>query len=162
MTIQDSMAMLDAEPMRIMPPPVGRARPRELDRDTEARATILVVDDDASIAMLLAELLESVGYHAYTASNGRNALTIARAIHPELVLTDYQMPGLDGKQVIRALRTHPSTRDIPAVLMSSTRPHESALRDVPFLPKPFDIEDVLGVVEHHLGEPPAPASEGRT
>jgi CheY-like chemotaxis protein len=136
---------------------MSHARQAAAGRAEEARGTILVVDDDLSIATLLTELLESVGYRAYTASNGQNALIIARALHPELVLTDYQMQGLDGQQVIHALRAHPSTRDIPAVLMSSTRPRESAPRGVPFLPKPFDIDEVLTLVERHLGEPLAPS-----
>jgi CheY-like chemotaxis protein len=114
---------------------------------------VLIVDDDLSIAHLLMDLLESVGYRVFCASNGRNALTIARAIHPELVLTDYLMPELDGRQVIRALRANPATSDIPAVLMSSTRPREAALRDIPFLPKPFNLDEVLHVVERHVAEP---------
>ncbi|MBF6589933.1 MAG: response regulator [Ktedonobacterales bacterium] len=118
---------------------------------------MLVVDDDASIAGLLVDVLEGAGYRAYHASNRQNALTMARVIHPELILTDYLMPEVDGRQVIRALRAHTATRDIPAVLMSSTRPRTAGLEGVPFLPKPFNLDDVLGVVRDYVVEPLTPS-----
>jgi len=154
MATREYRAMIERERTEIGP--LGRTAPAARAPDAEARATILVVEDDASIAELLVELLESVGYRAFHTNNGRNALTIARAIHPELVLTDYLMPEVNGKQIIHTLRASPATHDIPAVLMSSTRPREAALRDVPFLPKPFNLEDVLTIVERHIAEPLPP------
>ena len=118
------------------------------------RISILVVDDERSIAELLAELLEGTGYDVFVASNGRTALAIARREHPALVLTDLMMPGLDGAEFVRRLRASPITHDIPVVMMSSIRPNLEALDNVPFLPKPFDLDDVLDVVQTYASETP--------
>jgi len=114
------------------------------------RATILIVDDEASIAELLAQVLDEAGYDVLTASDGRTGLTMSKLLHPEMVLTDYMMPELDGAQLVRELRRNPATRDIPTVLMSCARPGGDELRGVPFLAKPFDLEDVLEIVARHL------------
>ena len=110
------------------------------------RAAILVVDDEPAITALLSEVLEIAGYDALTATNGRTALAIARREHPALVLTDRLMPEVDGIEVVRRLRASPVTNDIPVVLMSSTRPTHEQIDDIPFLPKPFDLDEVLTVI----------------
>lgn len=119
--------------------------------DTE-RQTVLIVDDEPCIAGLLAELLEGAGYRALTAGNGQVALTIVKVVHPELVLSDCIMPELDGVGLVKAIRAQPATRDIPLVLMSSTRPEASTLGEIPFLEKPFDLEQVLDLVELYAAE----------
>lgn len=122
------------------------------------RNAILVVDDERSIADLLAELLEDAGYEVFIASNGRAALAIARREHPALVLTDLMMPGVDGKEFLARLRSSPITHDIPVVVMSSIRPNMETLYNVPFLPKPFDLDDVLDLVQTYAGESPSQSS----
>lgn len=112
-------------------------------------ATVLVVDDEECIAQLLGEFLESVGYHVLLAGNGRVALTLARVFLPALVLTDVVMPEMDGPEFIEALRASPKTRNIPVVLMSSTRPAAAALCDIPFIAKPFDLDGVLDYVDRY-------------
>ncbi|HST89738.1 MAG TPA: response regulator [Ktedonobacterales bacterium] len=112
----------------------------------EHPATILVVDDEPSIAELLCELLESAGYRSLRAGNARTALAIARRERPALVLTDRNMPEVDGIEFVRRLRASPVTNDIPVMLMSSTRPDLEAVGNVPFLAKPFDLDDVLSAV----------------
>lgn len=128
------------------------ALPARLNAAAARRVSVLVVDDERSIADLLAELLESSGYDVFVASNGRTALAIARREHPALVLTDLMMPGVDGAEFIRTLRASPVTNDIPVVMMSSIRPNMKALDNIPFLPKPFDLDDVLDVVKTYAGE----------
>lgn len=115
----------------------------------EHPATILVVDDEPSIAELLCELLESSGYRPLRANNARTALAIARRERPALVLTDRNMPEIDGIEFLRRLRASPVTNNIPVVLMSSTRPDLEAFGNVPFLAKPFDLDDVLVAVAAH-------------
>ena len=115
--------------------------------------TVLVVDDEASIVELLAQVLDDAGYTVLTATDGWTGLTISRAIHPELVLTDYTMPELDGGRFVRELRRHRATRDIPVVLMSALRPSKDELHGVPFLAKPFDLNDVVEIVAQHVDAP---------
>lgn len=135
------------------PEAVYGAYPAPAPATSARQVTVLVVDDDAAIAGLLADLLTSAGYRVVVAGNGRTAFAIARALHPEIVLTDCIMPELDGTGFIQALRQHRATRDIPVVLMSSTRPSAAETPDVPFLAKPFDIDDVLAFVERHARAP---------
>ena len=126
------------------------------------RPTVLIVDDEPSIVDLLCEFLQEVGYRALLAHNGRTALAIARREHPALVLTDRNMPGIDGVDLLRRLRASPVTSDIPVMIMSSTRPAtpEGAER-VPFLAKPFDLDDMLAAVAAYAGPPDATAGPGR-
>lgn len=131
-------------------------RAREERVSAARRLVVLVVDDERSIAELLAEFLEGVGYAVFVATDGRSALAIARREHPALVLTDLMMPGLDGAEFVRNLRASPITNNIPVVLMSSIRPNPEAIENVPFLPKPFDLDDVLDTVRTHAGEPQRP------
>lgn len=136
----------------------GRGRARRLAVEpfpsldpVECRATILVVDDEPSIAELLCELLDSAGYRSLRAGNARTALAIARRERPALVLTDRNMPEVDGIEFVRRLRASPMTNDIPVMLMSSTRPDLEAVGNVPFLAKPFDLDDVLRAVAAYAG-----------
>jgi len=112
----------------------------------ERPITILVVDDEPTIAELLCELLDSAGYRSLRAGNARTALAIARRERPALVLTDRNMPEVDGIEFVRRLRASPVTNTIPVMLMSSTRPDLEAVGNVPFLAKPFDLDDVLRAV----------------
>lgn len=114
------------------------------------RVPLLVVDDDAAITCMLRDVLESAGYRVLVAANGRTALAIARREHPAMVLTDRMMPELDGVEFARRLRAHPATRDIPVVLMSSTRPDRETLGSIPFLPKPFELDELLTVIGMYL------------
>jgi len=109
------------------------------------RPSILVVDDEPSIGELLGEILEDNGYRALLAHNGRTALAIARRERPALVLTDRNMPEMDGVELVRRLRSSPTTSGIPVILMSSVRPVVEG-ETIPFLEKPFDLDDMLATV----------------
>lgn len=117
------------------------------------RATILIVDDEGTLRALLAELLEGAGYHVLLAENGETALSLAEHERPALVLTDCSMPRLDGPELIHRLSTQPRTRHIPVVAMSAMRPPVRLPASVPFIEKPFDIEEVLEVVALYTSEP---------
>lgn len=110
---------------------------------------MLVVDDEAELREMLAEALEDAGYEVLLAENGAAALRAAEREHPALVLTDCSMPDLDGPALVRRLRSHPATRHIPVIAMSATRLPREVLGDVPFIEKPFDVDDVLRAVARH-------------
>jgi CheY-like chemotaxis protein len=132
--------MWDMEPSHHERPGMqGYGYPRE-------HISILIVDDDHTIAELLSHVLDGAGYQTYTAHNARAALQIALREHPALVLTDWLMPDITGYELMRQLHQNPDTADIPVVLMSSQRPDFSALRGLLFLAKPFDLDEVLTTV----------------
>ena len=104
-------------------------------------ATILVADDEIFIVEFVTTLLEDEGYNVVRAFNGREAL--ARLEHGgcDLLITDNMMPHLSGLQLIDHLRADPAL-DIPVILMSAALPSLPPPPTV-FLPKPFDLDELL-------------------
>lgn len=122
--------------------------------------TILVVEDEPSIADLLAVLLEAEGYRVMVAGNGREALERIAVSRPDLVLSDVMMPGMDGRELCRRLERQPNHSRIPVVLMSAVS-HPKTLTDchaAAFVEKPFDIDKLLATVRQVLKHPARPAS----
>jgi CheY-like chemotaxis protein len=117
--------------------------------DTGAhRATILIVDDDPDLIEVLDLALTDAGYRV-AAAQAAEAVRVAGAVQPDLILLDLVMPGLDGAQVCRALRAEPRTAAIPIVLMSVYGPLAERARALPItaqLPKPFDLEALRATV----------------
>ena len=78
--------------------------------------TVLVVDDEPKIAQLARDYMEHAGFAVLTAGDGRSAVHMARVRHPDLVVLDLGLPGLDGLDVLRAIRTHAPT---PVVVVTA-------------------------------------------
>lgn len=81
--------------------------------------TLLVVDDDPEIAGMLSTRLESRGYKVITASDGKEALTVARRHRPALIVLDVMMPGKNGWEVARALKQDPVTESIKVIMLTA-------------------------------------------
>lgn len=114
--------------------------------------TVLVVDDEQGILEALADLLREEGYRVLTASHGREALERMAELRPDLVLTDWMMPVLDGPALIARIRSEPAYKDVSLMGMSAV--DVSALRHLypgmPFLQKPFDIHVLMRQVRKAL------------
>ncbi len=82
-------------------------------------AKILVVDDDAFIRRPLELILHQEGFEARTAVDGDDCLRQVRAERPHLILLDVMMPGRDGFEICRALKSDPELADIPVILLSA-------------------------------------------
>lgn len=114
---------------------------------------VLIADDEPLTAEMLAVMLTFRGYDVVCAGNGPDALRQARESHPDLVLLDVLMPGIDGETVARALRDDPSLCDVPIVLISSADESEVEWRESGadlFLQKPFDVRELPDVLEQVL------------
>jgi CheY-like chemotaxis protein len=110
------------------------------------RGRILVVEDDPAIATVVEETLTAEGYEV-ACTGAWGALRLARELHPDVILLDYAMPGMDGAEVSRRLRADPTTAAIPIILMSACPPTVRPRMPVDAeLPKPFDLEAVSAVV----------------
>jgi CheY-like chemotaxis protein len=112
-------------------------------------AVVLVVDDEVGIATLLEDVLQDEGYSVLTASNGRQALERIATEKPDLILSDFMMPMMDGAALVSALAGSPDLTSIPVVLMSSLP--EAAIAErcnghAAFLRKPFSIFDVVEII----------------
>ncbi|KHK04201.1 response regulator [Desulfovibrio sp. TomC] len=118
---------------------------------------ILVVDDSKLIRELLRHSFIKNGHCVLTAENGTTALQIALAEHPDVVVTDIEMPEMDGYALCERIRDHPELRNTLVVIMS-TRGHVSDIKRGErlgvsrYFVKPFDVEKMLLVVEQLLGE----------
>ncbi len=93
-----------------------------------ARRSILVVDDDSVFSLLASETLQQAGYHARVAGTGREALAIAAAQRPDLVLLDVELPDANGFDLCRSIRTATGAADIPIVMVTGHNDTESIER----------------------------------
>ncbi len=109
---------------------------------------VLVVDDERDLREGIAECLELEGYAVEQAKNGREALQLAAASRPAIILLDLMMPVMSGWQVMDALRVSPTLRSIPIIVISAS-PHLP--EGVTVIPKPFRFEDLLLEMRAVLG-----------
>ena len=86
---------------------------------TRARKLILLADDSPLIHRHTVPILEDEGYEVRSASDGAEAIALARALTPDLVITDVEMPELDGYAVCKALKSDPATAHVPVLICSS-------------------------------------------
>lgn len=110
---------------------------------------IVLADDDHNIVDLLAELLEEEGYQVLRASNGQQAWHLCHEHCPDLVITDIMMPGMSGVELVARLRRVDTQRHTPVILMSAV-PRTLREANVAFVPKPFDLDDMLDNVADSL------------
>jgi CheY-like chemotaxis protein len=78
----------------------------------------LVVDDSMLIRHTVCRFLEARGFTVQAASNGLEALEALKRIHPDLIITDMQMPKMDGSEFIGVLKSQPATKNIPVVIVA--------------------------------------------
>lgn len=90
-------------------------------------STILIVDDDAAGREVLVSILEPDGYELILAENGFQALDLANAIHPDIVLLDIMMPGMDGFEVCRRIRSEKEIAEVPILFLSALDDRQSLL-----------------------------------
>ena len=114
-----------------------------------AICTVLVVDDEPDMRYLLRITLEEAGYAVVEASHGGAALEQMRRSRPQLVVTDRMMPRMDGGELIERLRADESTKEIPIVIISSTRGEKGRADAV--LVKPFDPGELILLVDRLTG-----------
>jgi len=107
------------------------------------RSKILLVEDEPAILKILSIKLRVCGFDVVTARNGKDALRLVDDEHPNLLLLDVIIPGVDGFQVLQQLRTNSNLR----VLVFSARLENAekalSLGADEFLGKPFDVDDLL-------------------
>jgi signal transduction histidine kinase/DNA-binding NarL/FixJ family response regulator len=115
---------------------------------------ILLVDDNADMRAYVTRLL-GARYLVEAVADGATALEVARARPPDLVLADVMMPGLDGFELLRALRSNPRTATLPVILLSARAGEEARVEGLEagaddYLVKPFSARDLIASVGAHL------------
>jgi two-component system response regulator HydG len=117
------------------------------------KARVLVVDDEASARDALSKLLEQEGYETVTAVDGASALVVVSERAPEIIVTDLQMPGVDGMELLSKVRAE--NPDIPVIVATASGDVTAAVRAMrsgaeDYLTKPIDFDALLLVVERAL------------
>jgi DNA-binding response OmpR family regulator len=116
---------------------------------------VLIVDDELDHAEICAALLRRRGYNVAVAMNGSDAIELAHALKPDLILLDLFMPAVDGFSTAASLHEHPDTTNVPIVFLSACGEAASWTRTgelgaASFLPKPFHASELISCVEESL------------
>lgn len=119
--------------------------------------TILTVDDSPSIRQMLAYVLSSNGYKVIEAEDGEQGLEFAKAQQADLVLTDQNMPKMDGIALIKALRSLPNYKKVPIMMLTteSSQALKQQGRDAGatgWMVKPFDPEKLLEMLKRAFAQ----------
>jgi PAS domain S-box-containing protein len=119
------------------------------------RARVLIADDNADMREYLTNLLRNAGYQVTNVEDGRQALETIRAQIPDLVISDVMMPGLDGLQLVAALRRDPRTAAVPVLLLSARAGQEASIEGLragadDYLVKPFAAAELLARVRANI------------
>ena len=119
------------------------------------RAVILVVDDDEPILLLMRNLLREFGFEPVVARSGAAAIDQARQHHPDLILLDRNMPGMNGDEVLREIRSISPLVSTPVLILSGQPLRKSeieALGATDAILKPFDVAALVETIRRHLAE----------
>lgn len=116
---------------------------------------ILIVDDQPANLRLLSRLLSRKGYEVRQAINGTMALQAVQAKLPQLILLDIMMSDIDGYEVCSRLKANPETADVPVIFLSALddvfdKVKAFTVGAVDYISKPFQSQEVLARVQHHL------------
>jgi len=152
-----------APPLAPEEAPVASVEAAPVEQRT-APPKVLVVDDVALNRDLLSEFLEGSGFETRTAADGADAISLDADWHPDLVLIDLRMRGMDGLEAIRHMRSTKSRAAIGAISASALDDDERMARTFGadfFMRKPYDYEDLLGEISRVLRpRPERPAPDG--
>ena len=124
---------------------------------TPSLATVLIVDDSPTETTIFRNALVKAGFRVETAVNGEEGVEAAQRLHPDLILMDVIMPGLNGFQATRMLKRDPATAQIPVIVVTTKSQQTDrawGLRQgaVDYLVKPVDPKELVARVKVALGE----------
>jgi two-component system cell cycle response regulator DivK len=123
-------------------------------------ARILIIEDNAANMKLATFILESALHTIIPATDAEAGLTLAREEHPDLILMDIQLPGMDGLQATGILKADPATRNIPVIALTALamKGDEERIRAAGcdgYIAKPLSYKDFLAIVSARLEATPA-------
>jgi CheY-like chemotaxis protein len=117
---------------------------------------IIAVDDEPDIRILVCFCLKSSGdFEVLEAKSGEEAITLAIAHQPALIIMDVRMPGMGGIEACRRLKANPATASIPVIFLSAWHSEEQAALEaggMAFLLKPFNPDELIATVQKYITE----------
>ncbi|MEQ9668447.1 response regulator transcription factor [Coleofasciculus sp. G2-EDA-02] len=116
---------------------------------------ILVVDDNLGTRLSVSDYLEMSGYSVVTAEDGQEALSLIDKYHPHLIVTDINMPKLNGYELVQQVRKRPAFRLLPVVFLTERSSTEERIKGYQlgcdlYLPKPFEMKELTAVIRNLL------------
>jgi signal transduction histidine kinase len=122
---------------------------------TATTKTILVVDDNPTNIQVLFDVLTEIGYRVAIAKSGEAALQRLQSYHPDIILLDVMMPGIDGFETCQRLKANSATREIPVIFMTALsdlvdKVKGLSLGAVDYITKPIQHEEALARIRVHL------------
>lgn len=116
---------------------------------------ILVADDNLGTRLSVSDYLEISGYSVIAAEDGQQALSMIETYHPHILITDINMPRMDGYELVRQVRQKPSFRLLPVVFLTERASTEERIRGYQtgcdlYLPKPFEMQELGAVIRNLL------------
>jgi two-component system, OmpR family, alkaline phosphatase synthesis response regulator PhoP len=107
------------------------------------KPVVLVAEDDPSVRMTIEFVLQDEGFEVVLASDGEEALRLARKLEPDVILLDQMMPKLDGRDVLTGLRENDATRETPVFVLSGMARTKGDWPGAQFVGKPFSPDDLV-------------------
>ena len=128
---------------------------RKLQRYEKPRTRIMVIDDEPKIRRFLKEALELREYEVVAAASGPDALEQLKSQAVDLILLDVVMPVMDGYEIYHLLKENPQTRDVPVIMVTGKgerKDRQLGMESVTYnyIPKPFQLEDLLAKIREVL------------
>jgi CheY-like chemotaxis protein len=123
-----------------------------------SKTRILIIDDEPDFTALFKENLEEAGnYEVEVENNAKNAVATARHFQPELIFVDVVMPGMDGGDVVSALKMEPRLKRVPTLMLTalveedeSSATGESERGGLTFVSKTTNLDKILDIIERNL------------
>ena len=113
--------------------------------------TVVIAEDDPGIRMTLELVLEQEGLDIHFASNGQEAVDLARTLHPRVMVVDHMMPRKDGRTVVEELKASADTAGIGMIILSGiARGEEQDWKGAQFLGKPFSPDELVDCIKRLL------------
>jgi len=132
------------------------SRATHVDPTPPARQTLLLVEDNEDNRIIYSTVLRHTGYEVVEATDGVQAVDLARRIAPDLILMDISIPEIDGWEATKILRQDPKTRDIPIIALTAhaladDRERATAVGFSSYLAKPIEPRAVVAEVRRWIG-----------
>ena len=120
------------------------------------QSTILIVDDEKDVLVVLDKRLTSAGYDVVKAENGKDAIIIAKRDRPDLIVLDIAMPGMGGGEVAKILKSDPETKDITIIFLTALlekidQEGKRLIGGMQFIAKPYNPAELLEVIRKNIG-----------
>ncbi|MBE6444957.1 MAG: phosphate regulon transcriptional regulatory protein PhoB [Alphaproteobacteria bacterium] len=126
--------------------------------------TVMIIEDEEAIALMLRYNLEKEGYNVIVESRGSKALAEVERNHPSVILLDWMLPEISGVEICKLIRSKPDIKTIPIIMLTAKGEEEDKVKGLTagaddYVTKPFSVPELMARVKTQLRHAPEPSSE---